>query len=110
MPFKMKGWSAFAHTKEEAGYQHDNPHGDDQKVKKDILGRTKVKTTSPSGNIKTKEVYKDDVLIKKKTRYSRKLRKLQKEKEEGVTTWVGDSKAVYPKGHKKYRKWMEKHR
>ena len=112
MAFKMKEWSAFTHTKEEAGYPHENPHYKDQKVKKDILGRTKVKTTSPSGSV-TKEVYKENPagrvdLIKKKTKHSRKMKKLFKQKKEGVSMWVRD-KPVYPKGHKKYKKWMEKH-
>ena len=113
-PFKMKGSpmkrnfgigaSPAKHTEEEAGHPHKNPHHSDQKVRKNILtGRTTVKTKSPGGNIKTKEVYdKSGTLIKEKKKYSRKFRKMRKQQKEGVSVWEGD-KPVYPEGHKKYK-------
>ena len=92
-PFKMKGHqlpgpnqaSPTKHTEEEAGYPHKNPHSPDQKVRKNILtGRTTVKTKSIGGHIKTKEVYdKSGILIKKKKKYSKKLRKHLQQKKEG---------------------------
>ena len=43
------------------------------------------------------------------TEEDKELYRLQQAKKEGVTMFVGDNKPVYPKGHEKYEKWMDKY-
>jgi len=51
----------------------------------------------------------DDQREERVTEEDKELYKQQQAKKEGVTIFVGDNKPVYPKGHEKYKKWMDEY-